>query len=226
MHSSGVKPGPMCAPPVRSAACGRAASITIWKTSFTARSSHLLRNAGHFSFGDYFKRNAIQYAWEFLTVELKFRRRNCGVTVYSRRTTKPPTFWLNEIGITTGALGAHRRQAGCGANINRIIFLVRWRYGRAGPCTELFYDHGPDVAAARPGSPEQDGDRYIEIWNLGSMQFNRDERRDAFLPKPSVDTGMGLERHQCGDAACAQHYEIDLFQDLIKAAAKPPAPKT
>jgi alanyl-tRNA synthetase len=123
------------------------------------------------------------------------------------------------------ALHSHRRQQG--REIRERQLLADGRYGPCGPCSEIFYDHGPEVWGGPPGSPESEGDRYIEIWNLVFMQFNRDESGTMHpLPKPSVDTGMGLERL----AAVLQHvhsnYEIDLFQELIRAAVREPARRT
>jgi alanyl-tRNA synthetase len=186
---------------------------------YTARHHTFFEMLGNFSFGDYFKRNAIQYAWEFLTVELKIPAEKLWVTVY-HEDDEAADIWLNEIGVPPERLARIGDKPGAG-QYQSDNFWSMGDTGPCGPCTELFYDHGPDVAGGPPGSPDQDGDRYIEIWNLVFMQFNRDENGVMHsLPKPSVDTGMGLERISAVMQHVHSNYEIDLFQDLIKAAAK------
>ncbi|OFZ70818.1 MAG: alanine--tRNA ligase [Betaproteobacteria bacterium RBG_16_58_11] len=186
---------------------------------YTARHHTFFEMLGNFSFGDYFKRNAIQYAWEFLTVEMKIPAEKLWVTVY-HEDDEAADIWLNEIGVPPERLARIGDKPGAG-QYQSDNFWSMGDTGPCGPCTELFYDHGPDVAGGPPGSPDQDGDRYIEIWNLVFMQFNRDENGVMHtLPKPSVDTGMGLERISAVMQHVHSNYEIDLFQDLIKAAAK------
>lgn len=166
---------------------------------------------GNFSFGDYFKREAIQYAWEFLTETLQLPADKLWITVFEED-DEAADIWLKEIGVDAS------RFSRIGAKDN---FWSMGDTGPCGPCSEIFYDHGPEVAGGPPGTPEEDGDRYIEIWNLVFMQFDRSADGTLTpLPKPSVDTGMGLERL----AAVLQHkhnnYDIDLFQNLIKAIQK------
>lgn len=178
---------------------------------YTARHHTFFEMLGNFSFGDYFKRDAIHFAWQFLTEELKLPKEKLWVTVY-HDDEEAATIWLNEIGIPE-------------ARFTRIStsdnFWQMGDTGPCGPCSEIFYDHGPDVAGGPPGTPEADGDRYIEIWNLVFMQFNRDEKGVLHpLPKPSVDTGMGLERISAIMQHVHSNYEIDMFQELIKAAAR------
>ncbi len=186
---------------------------------YTARHHTFFEMLGNFSFGDYFKRNAIQYAWEFLTVEMKIPAAKLWVTVY-HEDDEAADIWLNEIGVPPERLARIGDKPGAG-QYQSDNFWAMGDTGPCGPCTEIFYDHGPDVAGGPPGTPEQDGDRYIEIWNLVFMQFNRDDNGVMHsLPKPSVDTGMGLERISAVMQHVHSNYEIDLFQDLIKAAAK------
>ncbi|SET43012.1 alanyl-tRNA synthetase [Nitrosomonas marina] len=178
---------------------------------YTARHHTFFEMLGNFSFGDYFKRNAIQFAWEFLTDTLKIPQEKLWITVYAED-DEAADIWLNEIGINP-------------ARFVRIDTMDNfWQMGDTGPCgpcSEIFYDHGPDVAGGPPGSAEAEGDRYIEIWNLVFMQFNRDSGGELHpLPKPSVDTGMGLERISAVMQQVHSNYDIDLFQDLIKAAAR------
>ncbi|PHS69563.1 MAG: alanine--tRNA ligase [Methylophaga sp.] len=175
---------------------------------YTARHHTFFEMLGNFSFGDYFKREAIQYAWDFLTVTLELPPEKLWVTVFEED-DEAADIWLNEMGIDPARLSR------IGAKDN---FWSMGDTGPCGPCSEIFYDHGADVAGGPPGTPEEDGDRYIEIWNLVFMQFERAaDGTLSPLPKPSVDTGMGLERL----AAVLQHvhnnYDIDLFQRLIKA---------
>ena len=186
---------------------------------YTARHHTFFEMLGNFSFGDYFKRNAIQYAWEFLTVEMKIPADKLWVTVY-HEDDEAADIWLNEIGVPPERLARIGDKPGAG-QYQSDNFWSMGDTGPCGPCTEIFYDHGPAVAGGPPGTPEQDGDRYIEIWNLVFMQFNRDDNGVMHsLPKPSVDTGMGLERISAVMQHVHSNYEIDLFQDLIKAAAK------
>ncbi len=186
---------------------------------YTARHHTFFEMLGNFSFGDYFKREAIQYAWEFLTEVVKLPAEKLWVTVYSED-DEAADIWLKEIGVNSERFTRIGDKPG-GKRYESDNFWAMGDTGPCGPCSEIFYDHGPSVAGGPPGTPEEDGDRYIEIWNLVFMQYNRfaDGRMDP-LPKPSVDTGMGLERL----AAVLQHvhsnYEIDLFQNLIAAAAK------
>ncbi|MDX2220098.1 MAG: alanine--tRNA ligase [Burkholderiales bacterium] len=186
---------------------------------YTARHHTFFEMLGNFSFGDYFKRDAIKYAWELLTTVYKLPPEKLWVTVYAED-DEAFNIWADEVGVPKERIV--RIGDNKGARYASDNFWMMGDTGPCGPCSEIFYDHGPDVAGGPPGSPEQDGDRYIEIWNLVFMQFNRQLADGPMipLPKPSVDTGMGLERL----AAVLQHvhsnYEIDLFQALIKAAAR------
>ncbi len=178
---------------------------------YTARHHTFFEMLGNFSFGDYFKEDAIRYGWEFLTEELKLPADKLWITVFEED-DEAYDLWAKKIGVP------EERIARIGAKDN---FWQMGDTGPCGPCSEIFYDHGPDVAGGPPGTPEEDGDRYIEIWNLVFMQYDRSSDGTLTpLPKPSVDTGMGLERV----AAVLQHvhsnYEIDLFQNLLKAVAK------
>jgi len=178
---------------------------------YTARHHTFFEMLGNFSFGDYFKREAINYAWEFLTVTLGLPEDKLWVTVYEED-SEAEAIWLGELGIDAG------RFSRCGAKDN---FWSMGDTGPCGPCTEIFYDHGPDIAGGPPGSPDEDGDRYIEIWNLVFMQYNRDSNGKLTpLPKPSVDTGMGLERLAAVLQGVHNNYDIDLFQHLLQAAAE------
>jgi alanyl-tRNA synthetase len=173
---------------------------------------------GNFSFGDYFKRDAIRYAWELLTSVYGLPQEKLWVTVY-QEDDEAYDIWHQEIGVPAARIV--RIGDNKGARYASDNFWQMADTGPCGPCSEIFYDHGPEVWGGPPGSPEADGDRYIEIWNLVFMQFNKDEAGVLHpLPKPCVDTGMGLERL----AAVLQHvhsnYEIDLFQTLIRAAAR------
>ncbi len=177
---------------------------------YTARHHTFFEMLGNFSFGDYFKREAIQYAWEFLTEVVKLPPERLWVTVFEED-DEAADIWLKEIGVDPA------RFSRIGARDN---FWSMGDTGPCGPCTEIFYDHGPDVPGGPPGTPEEDGDRYIEIWNLVFMQYDRDASGTLNpLPKPSVDTGMGLERLAAILQGVHSNYEIDLFQHLIKAAA-------
>jgi alanyl-tRNA synthetase len=183
---------------------------------YTARHHTFFEMLGNFSFGDYFKHDAIQYAWELLTVNFKLPADKLWATVYAED-DEAYDIWKNVIGLPAERIV--RIGDNKGARYASDNFWMMGDTGPCGPCSEIFYDHGPDVAGGPPGSPEQDGDRYIEIWNNVFMQFNRTEDGVMHpLPKPSVDTGMGLERL----AAVLQHvhsnYQIDLFEHLLAAA--------
>ncbi|MBI1394758.1 MAG: alanine--tRNA ligase [Betaproteobacteria bacterium] len=178
---------------------------------YTARHHTFFEMLGNFSFGDYFKREAIEFAWGFLTKELLIPASRLWVTVHAND-EEAERIWLDEIGVPADRLSR------IPTNDNF------WQMGETGPCgycTEIFFDHGPGVEGGPPGSPDADGDRYIEIWNLVFMEFNRDEKGVLHpLPKPSVDTGMGLERISAVMQGVHSNYDIDLFQDLIGAAAR------
>ncbi len=185
---------------------------------YTARHHTFFEMLGNFSFGDYFKRDAIHYAWELLTGVYQLPKDKLWVTVY-HEDDEAHDIWAKEVGVPVERI--IRIGDNKGARYASDNFWQMADTGPCGPCSEIFYDHGPDVWGGPPGSPEEDGDRYIEIWNLVFMQFNRDAQGNMTpLPKQCVDTGMGLERI----AAVLQHvhsnYEIDLFQALIKAAAR------
>ncbi len=178
---------------------------------YTARHHTFFEMLGNFSFGDYFKQDAIKFAWSFLTDILSIPQEKLWVTVYAED-DEAADIWLNEIGIPA----------------SRLVRIATsdnfWQMGDTGPCgpcSEIFYDHGPDVEGGPPGSEDAEGDRYIEIWNLVFMQYNRDSDGTLNpLPKPSVDTGMGLERISAVMQHVHSNYDIDLFQDLIKATAR------
>ena len=187
---------------------------------YTARHHTFFEMMGNFSFGDYFKRDAIHFAWEFLTSPewLNLPKDKLLATVYAED-DEAYNIWLNEIGMPAERIV--RIGDNKGAKYASDNFWQMGDTGPCGPCSEIFYDHGEEIWGGIPGCPEEDGDRWIEIWNCVFMQFNRDEQGNMNpLPKPSVDTGMGLERM----AAVMQHvhsnYEIDLFQDLLKAVAR------
>lgn len=187
---------------------------------YTARHHTFFEMMGNFSFGDYFKRDAIHFAWEFLTSPewLNLPKEKLLATVYAED-DEAYNIWLNEIGMPSEKI--IRIGDNKGGRYASDNFWQMGDTGPCGPCSEIFYDHGEHIWGGPPGSPEEDGDRFIEIWNCVFMQFNRDEQGNMNpLPKPSVDTGMGLERM----AAVMQHvnsnYEIDLFQNLLKAAAR------
>lgn len=186
---------------------------------YTARHHTFFEMLGNFSFGDYFKREAINFAWTFLTGEqwLKLPQEKLWVTVYADD-DEAYDIWNKEIGVPADRIV--RIGDNKGARYASDNFWQMGDTGPCGPCTEIFYDHGPDVAGGPPGSPEEDGDRYIEIWNVVFMQYNRQANGDMLpLPKPSVDTGMGLERITAVLQGVHSNYEIDLFQDLLKAAS-------
>jgi alanyl-tRNA synthetase len=186
---------------------------------YTARHHTFFEMLGNFSFGDYFKRDAIHYAWELLTRVFRLPPERLWVTVY-HSDDEAHELWAKEIGVPQERIvrigdkpGGHKYQSD--------NFWQMADTGPCGPCSEIFYDHGPGIAGGPPGSPDADGDRYIEIWNLVFMQFNRDEAGVLHpLPKPSVDTGMGLERIAAVLQGVHSNYEIDLFKDLIGAAAR------
>jgi len=185
---------------------------------YTARHHTFFEMLGNFSFGDYFKHEAIKYAWEYLTDVLKLPADKLWVTVYAED-DEAYDIWHNDVGVPMDRIV--RIGDNKGARYASDNFWAMGDTGPCGPCTEIFYDHGPDVAGGPPGSPDEDGDRYIEIWNNVFMQFNRDEAGTMHpLPKPSVDTGMGLERISAVMQNVHSNYEIDLFQALIAAAAR------
>ena len=178
---------------------------------YTARHHTFFEMLGNFSFGDYFKTDAIQYAWDFLTKELKLPEEKLIVTVY-HEDDEAFDIWRNQIGLTED-------------KIIRIStsdnFWSMGDTGPCGPCSEIFYDHGAHIWGGRPGTPEEDGDRFIEIWNLVFMQYNRQSDGSMQpLPKPSIDTGMGLERISAILQNVHSNYEIDIFQNLIESTAK------
>ena len=178
---------------------------------YTARHHTFFEMLGNFSFGDYFKKEAIHYAWDFLTQVVGLPEEKLWVTVYADD-DEAADIWLNDIGVDAD----HFARIGTSDN-----FWSMGDTGPCGPCSEIFYDHGPGIEGGPPGTPEQDGDRYVEIWNLVFMQFNRDEQGVMHpLPKPSVDTGMGLERLAAILQQVHNNYDIDLFQSLIRSAAR------
>ncbi|PSV57778.1 alanine--tRNA ligase [Photobacterium sp. GB-3] len=186
---------------------------------FTARHHTFFEMLGNFSFGDYFKHDAIAYAWEFLTSVLKLPADRLVVTVYE---TDDEAFeiWNKEIGIPADRIVRIGDKKG-GKPFESDNFWQMGDTGPCGPCTEIFYDHGDHIWGGRPGTPEEDGDRFIEIWNNVFMQFNRQaDGTMEPLPKPSVDTGMGIERIAAIMQGVHSNYEIDIFQTLIKEAAK------
>ncbi|HIO17288.1 MAG TPA: alanine--tRNA ligase [Gammaproteobacteria bacterium] len=178
---------------------------------YTARHHTFFEMLGNFSFGDYFKREAIAFAWELLTVGYGLPEGKLWVTVFEDD-DEAADLWLRDVGIPA------ERFARIGASDN---FWAMGDTGPCGPCSEIFYDHGPEVEGGAPGSADADGDRYVEIWNLVFMQYNRDASgQDVPLPKPSVDTGMGLERLAAVLQGVHSNYETDLFQTLIEASAQ------
>ena len=178
---------------------------------YTARHHTFFEMLGNFSFGDYFKREAIHYAWDFVTGTLGIPPERLWVTVYEED-DGAAEIWLKEIGVDAGRL----TRMGMKSN-----FWSMGDTGPCGPCSEIFYDHGPGIAGGPPGSPDEDGDRYVEIWNLVFMQFDRSaDGTMTPLPKPSVDTGMGLERIAAVMQGVHSNYDIDLFRHLVAAAAK------
>jgi len=186
---------------------------------YTARHHTFFEMLGNFSFGDYFKRDAIDFAWELLTQVYKLAPDRLWITVY-HSDDEAYDLWTKNIGVPPERCVRIGDNPG-GQKYQSDNFWQMADTGPCGPCSEVFYDHGPGVDGGPPGSPEADGDRYIEIWNLVFMQFNRDEAGVMHpLPKPSVDTGLGLERVAAVLQGVHSNYEIDLFQDLIKAAAR------
>ena len=178
---------------------------------YTARHHTFFEMLGNFSFGDYFKREAIRYAWEFVTDTLGLPPERLWVTVFEDD-DGAADIWLQDIGIE------RKRFTRMGAESN---FWAMGETGPCGPCSEIFYDHGPGIPGGPPGSPDEDGDRFVEIWNLVFMQFDRSADGTLTpLPKPSVDTGMGLERVAAIMQGVHSNYDIDLFASLIRAAAK------
>ncbi len=178
---------------------------------YTARHHTFFEMLGNFSFGDYFKKDAIHYAWDFLTKELEIPASKLWVTVFEED-VEAVNIWLNEVGVPADRLSR------IGAKDN---FWSMGDVGPCGPCTEIFYDHGEGIPGGAPGSPDEDGDRYIEVWNLVFMQYDRAADGTLTpLPKPSVDTGMGLERISAVLQDVHNNYEIDLFQGILKAAAQ------
>jgi len=186
---------------------------------YTARHHTFFEMLGNFSFGDYFKKDAIRFAWELITEEYGLPEDKLWVTVYH---TDDEAFnlWANDIGVPKDRIVRMGDTPG-GKPYESDNFWQMGETGPCGPCSEIFYDHGAEIPGGPPGSADADGDRYIEIWNLVFMQFNRDESGVLHpLPRPSVDTGMGLERISAVLQHVHSNYEIDLFQTLIKAAAK------
>lgn len=178
---------------------------------YTRRHHTFFEMLGNFSFGNYFKREAIQFAWDVVTKLYCIPQEKLWITVY-KEDQESEAIWINEMGVSP------KRFSRCGEKDN---FWQMGDTGPCGPCTEIFYDHGETVAGGPPGSPDADGDRYVEIWNLVFMQYNRDNKGNlAPLPKPSVDTGMGLERIAAVLQKVHDNYDIDLFQFLLKALAK------
>ena len=178
---------------------------------YTSRHHTFFEMLGNFSFGDYFKQEAIQYAWEFLTDVVNLPQEKLWVTVFEED-DQAADIWLKEIGVDKNRL----RRIGAKDN-----FWAMGDTGPCGPCTEIFYDHGEHIEGGPPGSPDQDGDRYVEIWNLVFMQYERDKQGELnLLPKPSVDTGMGLERLCAVLQGVNSNYDTDLFRGLIKYVAE------
>ncbi len=186
---------------------------------YTARHHTFFEMLGNFSFGDYFKRDAIRFAWELLTREFGLDPARLWVTVY-QTDDEAYDLWTKDIKVPKERIGRIGDTPG-GSKFQSDNFWQMGDTGPCGPCTEIFYDHGPGIPGGPPGTADADGDRYIEIWNLVFMQFNRDESGTLHpLPKPSVDTGMGLERIAAVLQRVHSNYEIDLFRDLIAAAAR------
>ena len=178
---------------------------------YTARHHTFFEMLGNFSFGDYFKRDAIHFAWEYLTGVLKLPAERLWVTVFDQD-DEAAEIWLRDIGVDPS------RFSRIGEKDN---FWAMGDTGPCGPCSEIFYDHGPEIPGGPPGTPDEDGDRYVEIWNLVFMQYSREADGTLNpLPKPSVDTGMGLERLAAVVQGVHSNYDIDLFRHLIDAAAE------
>ncbi len=186
---------------------------------YTARHHTFFEMLGNFSFGDYFKEDAIRYAWEFLTTTLALPKEKLLVTIYESD-TEALAFWRDEIGIPVEKIISIGDKSPS-KKYESDNFWSMGDTGPCGPCSEIFYDHGEDIFGGPPGSPDEDGDRFIEIWNLVFMQYNRhaDGTMEA-LPKPSVDTGMGLERIAAIMQGVHSNYEIDIFQALIRDTAE------
>ncbi|MFC0267411.1 alanine--tRNA ligase [Kushneria aurantia] len=177
---------------------------------YTARHHTLFEMLGNFSFGDYFKREAINFAWQFLTGTLGLPAEKLWVTVHESD-DEAAAIWLDEIGVSSERF----------SRLDEDNFWQMGDTGPCGPCSEVFYDHGPEVAGGPPGSPDEDGDRYIEVWNLVFMQYDRDASGEMTpLPSPSIDTGMGLERIAAVMQGVHSNYEIDLFARLLASAAE------
>jgi alanyl-tRNA synthetase len=177
---------------------------------YTARHHTFFEMLGNFSFGDYFKRDAIRFAWDFLTGTLKIEPARLWFTVY-KDDDEAAQIWLQDIGVPADRLSRMGEESN---------FWAMGDTGPCGPCSEIFYDHGPSIPGGPPGSPEEDGDRFVEIWNLVFMQYDRSaDGKLTPLPKPSVDTGMGLERIAAVMQGVHSNYDIDLFKNLIRAAA-------
>ena len=199
-----------CARAVTAQRCVRAGGKhnDLENVGYTARHHTFFEMLGNFSFGDYFKEQAIHYAWEFLTGELAIPAEKLWVTVF-HDDADAEAIWLEQVGVDKD------RFSRCGEKDN---FWSMGDTGPCGPCSEIFYDYGADVPGGPPGSAEQDGDRYVEIWNLVFMEFNRDAQGAMHpLPKPSVDTGLGLERTAALLQGVRNNYETDLFRPLIDA---------
>ncbi|MFN3630588.1 MAG: alanine--tRNA ligase, partial [Casimicrobiaceae bacterium] len=186
---------------------------------YTARHHTFFEMLGNFSFGDYFKEGAITYAWELLTTVYNLPPEKLWVTVYDED-EEAYAIWRDVVGVPVERIV--RIGDNKGARYASDNFWMMGDTGPCGPCSEIFYDHGPEVEGGPPGSPEADGDRYIEIWNLVFMQFEREVKDGPMkpLPKPSIDTGMGIERLAAILQGVHSNYEIDLFQNLIRAAAR------
>lgn len=181
------------------------------QVGYTARHHTFFEMLGNFSFGNYFKKEAIAYAWEFLTKELKLPPEKLWITVFEND-DEAAAIWAQDIGLTS------ERIIRCGAKSN---FWAMGDTGPCGPCTEIFYDHGPHIPGGLPGTPEEDGDRYVEIWNLVFMQYDRTPEGELKpLPKPSVDTGMGLERLTAVVQGVTNNYDTDIFRQILEKIAQ------
>ena len=183
---------------------------------YTARHHTFFEMLGNFSFGDYFKAEAIEFAWDFVTGTLKIPPEKLWVTVF-KDDDEAADLWLKQIKVDPKRFTRMDEKSN---------FWAMGDTGPCGPCSEIFYDHGPDIPGGPPGSKDEDGDRYVEIWNLVFMQYERAaDGTMTPLPKPSVDTGMGLERTAAVMQGVHSNYDIDLFRSLIEAAAAGDAPK-
>jgi len=204
---------PPCVRAVSAQRCVRAGGKhnDLENVGYTARHHTFFEMLGNFSFGDYFKPEAIRYAWDYLTQELALPEERLWITVYEED-REAERIWRDDIGVSP------ERFSRCGEQDN---FWSMGETGPCGPCSEIFYDHGPGIPGGPPGTPDQDGDRFVEVWNLVFMEYDRDaEGRLTPLPHPSVDTGMGLERLAAIMQGTHDNYEIDLFRALIEAAAE------